>query len=337
MADNHDQFIAFNTTIELTQTKKDTLNGNRTTLRNVIKKYFDDNKPNEIKPNFQSQGSFVMKTTVNPIARKSDDGKTNLYVYDVDDGVYFIGDEEVEDRKSIDTYHNWIYNAVKEHTGKGAEKRNTCVRVLYADGHHIDLPIYYKMDEDDSIPELAHKSKGWIDSDPKEFYIWFNNKADTNQQLRRIVRYLKAWSDYRNFQNSSVKMPSGFIMTILATENISYDTRDDIAFKKTIENIQKKIDKDHGGRFECKRPTTPKGEDLLANFSDTRRDYFLSQLDSFVTSAQQAIAGKNQKESCLKWQKHFGDRFSCSTAKDEESNAKSYEAPAVIASNAKSA
>lgn len=339
MANNHDQFIAFNDTIELTKTKKEILKGNRTALRKAIKKYFDDNKPNEIKPNFRSQGSFVMKTIVNPIPKRSDDDKKDLYKYDVDDGVYFIGDEDVEDRKSIDTYHNWIYDAVKDHTEKGAEKRNTCVRVLYADGHHIDLPIYYKMDEDDSIPELAHKSKGWIDSDPKEFFEWFNNRVDANQQLRRIVKYLKAWCDYRHIQNSSVKMPSGFMMTILATENISYDTKDDITLKKTLENIQRKIDKNHGGKFECKRPTTPKGEDLFADFSDTKRDYFLSQLDSFVTSAQQAINGKNQKESCLKWQKHFGDRFSCSTAKDEDeqSNANTYSDPAVINSNAKSA
>lgn len=339
MANNHDQFIVFNDTIELTKTKKDTLKGNRTVLRRTIKKYFDENKPDEIKPNFRSQGSFVMKTTVNPIPRKTDDGKKDLYKYDVDDGVYFIGDEGENDRKSIDTYHNWIYDAVKDHTEKGAEKKNTCVRVCYADGHHIDLPIYYKIDEDGSIPELAHKSKGWIDSDPKEFFEWFNNLVYSNQQLRRIVRYLKAWCDYRNFQNSSVKMPSGFIMTILTSENIVYDTRDDIALKKTIENIQKKIDKNHGGKFECKRPTTPRGEDLFANFSNARRDYFLSQLDSFITSARQAIDGKNPKTSCLKWQKHFGDRFSCSTAEDEDeqSNAKSYSAPAVIATNAKSA
>lgn len=339
MANNHEQFIIFNSTIELTITKKEILKGNRETLRKVIKKYFDDNKPNEIKPKFQSQGSFVMKTTVNPIVRKSDDKKTDLYIYDIDDGVYFIGDEEVNDRKSINTYHNWIYDAVKDHTGKGAEKRNTCIRVLYSDGHHIDLPIYYKINVKDSIPELAHKSKEWIDSDPKEFYEWFNNQAKTNQQLRRIVRYLKAWCDYRHTQNPSVKMPSGFMMTILATENISYDERDDIAFKKTLENIQRKIDKNHGGIFECKRPTTPKGEDLFAGFSETRRDYFISQLESFVTSAQQAINSKNSKESCLKWQKHFGDRFSCSTAKDEveEPDANKYSSPAIITTNAKSA
>lgn len=36
MADNHDQFIAFNSTIELTKTKKDTLKGNRTALENPV-------------------------------------------------------------------------------------------------------------------------------------------------------------------------------------------------------------------------------------------------------------------------------------------------------------
>lgn len=334
MANNHEQFIAFNDTIAITKSKKDTLTGNRKALREVIRKYFKENKPDEIKPTFRSQGSFVMKTTVNPIPQWSEEDKKNLYKYDVDDGVYFIGEDD--DRKSVNTYHNWIYDAVKDHTDKGAEDKTTCVRVVYADGHHIDLPIYFKIKGNNTIPELAHKSKGWIDSDPKEFFEWFNNRVDDKQQLRRIVRYLKAWCDYRNNQNASIKMPSGFIMTILASNNISYDDRDDIALKETLENIQNSINKDYGGKFECKRPTTPKGEDLFANYSDTKRDNFLNQLSNFVTSAQQAINGNNTKESCLKWQKHFGDRFSCSTAKDEDeqSNAKAYFSPAIIAKSA---
>jgi hypothetical protein len=338
MANNHEQFIAFNDTIAITKSKKDTLTGNRKALREVIRKYFKENKPDEIKPTFRSQGSFVMKTTVNPIPQWSEEDDKNLYKYDVDDGVYFVGEED--DRKSINTYHNWIYDAVKDHTDKGAEDKTTCVRVLYADGHHIDLPIYFKIKGDNTIPQLAHKSKDWIDSDPKEFFDWFNKQAKDKEQLRRIVRYLKAWRDYRHTQNSSTQMPSGFILTILAANNISYNNdRDDIAMKETLEKIQQSIDPDKGGVFECFRPTTPKGEDLFANYSDTKRDNFLNQLSNFVTSAQQAIAGKNSKESCLKWQKHFGDRFSCTTAKDEDeqSNAKTYSSPAIIATNAKSA
>lgn len=339
MANNHDQFISFNDTVKLTKTKRETLTSNRTALRNVIRKYFDEKKPNEIKPKFHSQGSYVMKTIVNPIAKKSEDNDQELLEYDIDDGVYFIGDEKAEYRKSVDTYHNWIYDAVKNHTDKGAEKKNTCVRVLYADGHHIDLPIYYKMKDKDSIPELAHKTKGWIDSDPREFYDWFNKLAKgEDQQLRRIVRYLKAWCDYRHSVNSDIKMPSGFILTILACENISFDERDDKALSETLIKIRKKINKDYGGSFVCKRPTVPKGEDLLSGFSGTRRDNFLSHLNSFITSSEQALAGLNPKESCLKWQKHFGNRFSCATAKDEnEKNARTHSSPAVIKTNAKSA
>lgn len=124
-------------------------------------------------------------------------------------------------------------------------------------------------------------------------------------------------------------------MTILAANNISYNDREDIAFKETLEKIQETLNY----RFECKRPTTPAGEDLFSNYSETKKNNFLSQLDSFVKSAQQAINGNNPKESCLKWQKHFGDRFSCSTAKDEDeqSNLKTYSSPAVINQNAKSA
>ena len=58
MANNHDQFIAFNDTIELTKSKEDTLNGNRKAVRSTIKKYFDDNKPDEIKPKFRQSRFF---------------------------------------------------------------------------------------------------------------------------------------------------------------------------------------------------------------------------------------------------------------------------------------
>ncbi|GAB6393801.1 MAG: hypothetical protein MdMp024_0113 [Bacteroidales bacterium] len=316
MANNHSQFIAFNGTIAITKAAKDTLKSNRETLREKIRKYFRDNRSNEIKPSFRSQGSFVMKTTVNPISKWSEEDKKYLYRYDIDDGVYFIGKEE--DQKSIDTYHSWIYDAVKDHTSKGAIDKTTCVRVLYADGHHIDLPIYFKIKRDDTIPQLAHKSKGWIDSDPKAFFDWFNEKAKDKEQLRRIVKYLKAWRDYRNTQNSSVQMPSGFILTILATNNISYNDRDDVALKETLNKIQQSIDPNNGGIFECFRPTTPTDEDLFQNYSDTKRDYFLSQLDNFVKSANEAVAGNNPQKTCEQWQKHFGDRFSCTTAIDED-------------------
>lgn len=332
MANNHEQFTEFNNTVKLDENKKKELRKNRDALRDKITKYFKDKKPNEVTPSYSAQGSFMMHTIVNPLPNEEtdDDGNIkNVYPYDLDDGVYFI--DKLDNRKSESTYHNWIYNAVKDHTSKGAEKKNTCVRVLYADGHNIDLPIYFKEIEEDgeaTIPQLAHKSKNYIDSDPREFYKWFNDKA--NDQLKRIVRYLKAWRDKQN-KSYSTKLPSGLVLTILATENYCEDNRDDIAFRDTVEAIKSTID----DNYECKRPTTKKDEDLLEKYSES---HFKDRLNKLIDSGNKAIDSSNPKEGCKKWQKHFGDRFLCANVEDTSNNsAKSYIEPAVFNVNAGSA
>jgi len=178
---------------------------------------------------------------------------------------------------------------------------------------------------------LAHKKKGWIASDPKEFYKWFNAEAAKNEQLRRVVKYLKAWCDYQNYEDGTKKMPTGFVMTIWAVNHFVADERDDIALKNLLEKIYNKL----SYNFQCLRPTTPVDEDVVDGYS--YKDYFLNKLKSFRDSAQQAINETNPKNACYKWQKHLGPRFTCSTAKDEDEGANSYSAPAVITNNAKSA
>ncbi len=173
---------------------------------------------------------------------------------------------------------------------------------MYAGNYHLDLPIYYVIKG--QVPYLAHKGKGWIESDPREFIQWFNNKADKDGQLKRIVRYLKAWSDYRRGE-----LPSGLIFSILAANNISHHDRDDMAFYKTLVNIKRSLDRN----FVCDRPTTPAFENLLADYSKTNKDYFLKQLGSFIQSAEEALDEKtNQRDACRAWQQHFGaERFPC--------------------------
>jgi len=59
--------------------------------------------------------------------------------------------------------------------------------------YHIDLPIYYKTTDNDSesffdssdVPELAHKDKDWIPSDPYAFRIWFEEKAKGKEQFKK--------------------------------------------------------------------------------------------------------------------------------------------------------
>ena len=331
MANCHNQFVDFNSTISLSDDRKKKLKKSRTKLRNKIRDDFKENHKDEIQPKFTSQGSSEMKTTVTPIVRviMEDDEEKRITKYDTDDGIYFIG--ELSQRKGVQTYHNWIWDAVNGHTSIPPVDKNTCVRTLFADGHHIDQPIYFIDKNNNTHPQLAHKKHSWMDSDPRDFSKWFNDQASKNEQLRRLVKYLKSWCDFINFEGNSKKMPTGFVMTIWAADNFSANTRDDMAMRDTLQKIYDQLNR----RFECIRPTVPKNEDVMDDYS--YETYFMGKLTSFLDSAKQAINETNPKNACYKWQKHLGSRFSCSTAKDEDEGAKSYAAPAVINSNAKSA
>lgn len=132
--------------------------------------------------------------------------------------------------------------------------------------------------------------------------------------MRHIVRYLKAWKNYKENNNSSLKLPSGFALTILAANNFFPDTNDDKAFKLTVEKIKKEIDK----KFECKRPTIPKGENIFEDFSDTKKQNFLKALDSLISACQKAEEEKNFKKASEYLQKQFGDRFPEGNDENEE-------------------
>lgn len=310
MANCHNLFSEFNSSIRLKDSKRKSLKKSSKSLRDKIRKYFNEEKKDEIKPKFSKQGSFALDTIVEPIPAEVEENgvKKTLLYYDMDDGVYFIGD--IKDKKSIQTYHTWIIDAIKGHTQTGLIDKNTCVRTEYADGHHIDMPIYFK--EEDKPPVLAHKAKGWIESDPKAFQDWFEGKVKDKPQLRRIIRYLKAWSNYRETQRTDKPMVSGFILTILATNHYYANDRDDIALKETLILIKAKLD----ASFTCYRPTVPTDEDLLSGYN--HKDYFMDCLQKFINYATDTLKEPSQKKSCELWQKHFGDRFPCGLAKDED-------------------
>jgi len=310
MATLHKEYNTFNGKIKLTDTRKKELKTSRKDIKKKIRNWFSENKPNELQPKFYGQGSYEMNTGVNPIP-VFDDNDNELLKYDLDYGVYFIENEDEDNRRGITTWHDWVYEAVEDHTSTPPQRKNTCVRVIFSTGKHIDLPIYYK---DGSKIELAHKSKDWLESDPKKFYEWFNEEVKKDQQLRRIVRYLKAWKNYRETENTSMKLPSGFALTILATDNFKPDDNDDKAFRDTVTQIKTELDK----TFECIRPTTPKGEDVFEDFSDTARENFLSNLGSLVKACEKADEEKNYKTASEYLKAQLGKRFPLGKDETEE-------------------
>lgn len=311
MAVLHKEFIEYNNRIRLTRTKSDSLDKTKKDLRKKIKKWFKENKPGELKPKFHSQGSTEMKTSVNPIT-EYDENSEPLYKYDLDDGIYFIEKEGEDNKRSIATWHDWVYQAVENHTTKKTIKKNTCVRVVFADGHNIDLPIYYKEGKEIT---LAHKAEGWKKSDPKEFYEWFNDRK--TKQLERIVRYFKAWRNHKQLNNGAAKLPSGFELTILATNNYREDDLDDVAFRETVRQMNDELNKPFG--FKCLRPTTPEDEDVFEDYSETRKDHFLTTLSCLLNDLDKADKEPNfKKASEILRDKQLGDRFPFGEDRDQE-------------------
>lgn len=314
MANCNEHFDEYNGKIRLTDSRRKSLKKSRKELRNKVRDWFKENKPDEEQPKFSGQGSMSMDTIINPIPRTViENGEEKKKVrYDVDDGIYFEGNKSIEERNSPSTLHSWVCQAVTGHTDTDPIDKNTCVRTVFSDGRHIDQPIYYKQG---NIPELAHKRDGYIESDPMAFTDWFNGKADKNPQLRRLVRDGKGWCDNRNFLNKSKKMPSGMIITILITENVEYrKDRNDIALKETLVNIQAKLNRN----FVCYRPTTPDDEDLLKDYA--HKDYFMNCLANFIDDAKEALREKNFKKSTELWRKHLSDRFPLGEDKDDTSS-----------------
>lgn len=319
MANCSKEFRDFNSEIRLTDARRLSLQESRDALR--IRMATNFSGLGEHQPQFQGQGSYVMDTITNPIDTD----------YDLDDGVYFIGNLNQNQRPTPAEFHAAVMDAVRDQTNEVTDK-NTCVRVRYAAGYHIDLPIYYASYHH---PELAHKSLGWFLSNPLEFIVWFENATGSgfqldflldaakqpeylrwvedvrkyDVQLRRVVRYFKAWADYQGKD----KMPAGVCLTILATENYHSHINDDQAFHSTATSMLNSLNY----KFECIRPTTPEGEDLFEDYSQEQKKYFMTRLQELVLDGNKAMKAEYTSESCGHWRKHFGPRFKCITPKEK--------------------
>lgn len=300
MSNCHNLFQTFNGNLNITSTKKSKLMTSRDKLRDKIRDHFKE-KHSEYKPKFRGQGSYSMGTMI----------RTKEDTCDLDNGVYFFP----KPKETATTMQNWIWDAVEDATSEKPQHRSKCIRVIYKGDYHIDLPVYYKESEtnDSENPHLAVKDTGWSKSDPKEFKDWFNKKKDVKGQLVRTVRYLKAWCD-----NRAKKMPKGLTMTVMASNNINYNDRDDIAIRDTLKAIRSSLKLS----WSCIMPTTPK-DDLLENYSGDK-DYFFEAIDAFIKDADKAIdEEKNQLKASKLWQKHLGSYFPDGEDKDVDKQAAS--------------
>ncbi|MFN7141879.1 MAG: cyclic GMP-AMP synthase DncV-like nucleotidyltransferase, partial [Limisphaerales bacterium] len=228
--------------VNLPQAIKDKLRDHREANRNRLKR----NRPDGIRLNddhYIPQGSMAIGTTV----------QEENNAYDIDDGVWFHKDDLKKKDGTPFTAREtqeMVRDALKDpNFNKQPEIHNNCVRVFYAEGHHVDVPCYRKLDADseNERQELAGAG-GFVPSDPTEINRWFEEervqqlnkqREGAGSQLRVMVRLMKRFARSRG---DKWDMPNGLKLTMLVEECFptSY-TRDDEAFYWLLSKLKSRL------------------------------------------------------------------------------------------------
>ena len=335
----------------------------RIALRDGIPRvYAAEGHPGKVpQPRFFTQGSWAYKT-LNAPAQEPQQA-------DVDDGCYLpLGFLTLTDSPSVaanvffGVAEKALADLVKEKGWKLSGKP-TCIRVEISDLAHIDIPLYAIPDKEfetlvkaetirraamdgihvlseatieswDELPStkvlLAHRVEGWMHSDPRPVKEWFVDQVETRgEQLRRVVRYLKA---YRDWTWKSGGPSSILLMAAAAPLFVKQDRRDDQALLDVVKQLPTAL------RSGVSNPINPQ-ESLTDRLraSDDEVDMVEQAALQFVGLGRQlqaALDAGSAAQACTWMQGLFGPRFPDRPDRVKVSAAASVVAAAIAASPA---
>lgn len=327
MANLQRYFEQFHEKIRADYEMNKTLREKKDIILNRIRKHLKEND----RPGFDEllQGSYRMKTGVNPIAELE---------YDIDVGLRFSFKETEYDAKTV---RRWVFEAVDGHTDK-VEEMGPCIRVTYASGgYHVDLVVYCVWTDAFGTEQfrLGHKTEGWRPAEPIKLLDHvkarrkpFEGTEDTStstDQFRRVVRYQKRWNDVAIPLERSDK-PTGLAFTLVACERLSphKSIEDDPDDRSALARVARQAGS-VVGRLTAKKPT-PEYEDMFGRLSEAEMSKLKDRFIKLADVLDEAGRTVDVREACKKIREVLGDDF---PAPDPEDTAKKSSAPAVISSS----
>jgi len=261
------------------------------------------------------QGSYKMGTQIRPLGKAKE--------FDIDLGVYF------EESCGADTsvfsptdLKEFIQESIISYSSESADDlkvlepaKERCTRISFPEKFHIDVPAYHLNSETDAI-ELATEKHGWESSDPKKFLNWFREEfsEEENSQIRRIIRYMKAWSLLH-----LDKPPSSILLTVLVAEAFPEATEgelsnDDSAMRTIADIISIRLSENRDvlnpvdSSENLNRMEAPEIEDLIQS------------LNSFVLTATSALDSQSEFEAAVIWGNVFFHFFPSPVKETESTN-----------------
>ena len=209
----------------------------------------------------------------------------------------------------------------------------TCIRIVIAAYAHIDIPLYAIPDQEfvnlaeasmrrygyDSVMDaiikaerdawtalprdkvlLAHRECNWMPSDPRPVKEWFLGEVEAKgEQLRRVIRYLKAFRDWR--------WPSGgpasiLLMAAAAPLFDKREGRDDLALLDVVAALPARL------RAGVNNPVS-QSESLTERLGKAGVEDAAKAFEKFEKMLRGATGASNPSQACVWMQAEFGPRF----------------------------
>jgi hypothetical protein len=209
----------------------------------------------------------------------------------------------------------------------------TCIRIIIATFAHIDIPLYAIPDEEfvslakasmerygyNSLTEamnmadqdawtalpadkvlLAHRECDWMPSDPRPVKEWFLVEVEVKgEQFRRVVRYLKAFRDWR----WSIGGPASILLMAAAAPLFEKrERRDDLALLDVVAALPSRL------REGVANPVD-ETESLTKRLGNTGVEEAAKAFEEFEKVLRSAIDAGSPSQACIWLQDEFGPRF----------------------------
>jgi hypothetical protein len=209
----------------------------------------------------------------------------------------------------------------------------TCIRIVIASYAHIDIPLYAIPDKEfvmlakmsaerygyDSLTEavsmaerdvwtalpadkvlLAHRERNWMPSDPRPLKEWFLSEVDAEgEQFRRVVRYLKAFRDWRWPNGGPASI---LLMTAAAPLFEKHERRDDLALLDVVAALPAQL------REGVNNPVD-EHESLTERLGKAGIEEAAMVFEEFGKALRGAIDAGNPSQACIWMRDEFGSRF----------------------------
>jgi len=286
-------------------------------LREYLWNKAESEESSTITFSIENQGSYSMGTGIKPLI--NDD-------YDIDVMVLF--NISNEDHKPVEV-KDWVFNALQK-KNRVVTYKYPCVTVQYYKDDektfHVDLALYANSNEDEKRyiskgkPTSSSNKKIWEISEPKLLKEKINTKfddSDERQQMKRIIRYLKRWKDFR-FKDSANGKPTGIALTALAYNlfepeiikdsfSSNVEVKDIIALKNLVNSILGEFSL-FFSNISVELPVEPYN-DLFVKMTSDQQKVFKEHLETLKTVLENAIDEPDPHEASKIIIKEFGDDF----------------------------